>query len=182
MSVTHGGRGLLIYARSAVIGASLDTSVLEKVFGSLKIRAADWKDPFTEVGKIALAQFDHRFAVSGPGWAPNKKGTPTLIKTGNLRRSFSEAGDAKNLFKVGATQATFGSKLFYANILQRGGVIRIKAPKLGAFQKLAGLKRLPASSYVLPSRPIVVPPDSNFQQQIGRIAYSHFKAGIAAAL
>jgi hypothetical protein len=58
-------------------------------------------------------------------------------------------------------------------------VIKNSAPKLGAFQKLAGLRRLPATYSVLPPRPIVVPPNSDFRQQIGRVAYRHFVAGIA---
>ena len=142
-------------------------------------RANDWREPFREVGLVALQQFDHRFAVGGPGWAPNKKGTQTLVKTGRLRRSFTQQGNADNLFRVTATEATFGSKLFYANILQKGGVIKNSAPKLGLFQKLAGLRRLPATYSVLPPRPIVVPPNSDFRQQIGRVAYRHFVAGIA---
>lgn len=162
-----------------MIGAGLDLGPMDRVFGSISRRANDWREPFREVGLVALQQFDHRFAVGGPGWAPNKKGTQTLVKTGRLRRSFTQQGNPDNLFRVTTTEATFGSKLFYANILQKGGVIKNSAPKLGLFQKLAGLRRLPATYSVLPPRPIVVPPNSDFRQQIGRVAYRHFVAGIA---
>lgn len=165
-----------------MIAASMDLGPLDRVFGSLSRRANDWREPFREVGLIALAQFDHRFAVGGPGWAPNKRGTQTLVKTGRLRRSFTQPGNPDNLFKVGLTEATFGSKLFYANILQKGGVIRNKAPKLGAFQKLAGLRRLPATYAIIPPRPIVVPPDQAFQKGIGQVAYRHFIDGIKEGL
>ena len=165
-----------------MIGASMDLSKLNKVFGSLKARANDHRDPLREIGLLALKQFDHRFEVSGPGWAPNKAGTKTLVKTGRLRDSFVNPSSPKNLFTVGRMEATFGSKLFYAAILQKGGVLKSKAPKLGAFQKLAGLRRLPATFTVLPARPIVVPPNSDFTQKIGRVEFNHFKAGIAEGL
>ncbi len=157
-----------------MIGANLDTSKLFKGLRLIDVQSKDWRIPFRDIGLLALKVFLHRFEVGGPGWAPNKKGTRILVKTGRLMRSFSQQGNPENLFRAGCTEGTFGSRLPYAKIIQTGGIIRYKAPKLGAFEKLAGLKKQKRTSFVVPPRPIVVPPDSNFQIAIGRISYDHF--------
>jgi phage gpG-like protein len=144
------------------VRAGLDLGPLNDVFGQLKRRANDFRKPFQQVGEKGREQFKKRFDQSGPGWAPNKAGTKTLIKTGELLASFVTVGAVGNLSVIGRDEAVFGSNLPKAKILQEGGTETFTSEKGQRY------------TIKFPARPIVVEPSSVFKNQIGQIAGAHF--------
>lgn len=144
------------------IRAGLDLGPLNDVFGQLKRRASDFRKPFQQVGEKSREEFARRFAQSGPGWAPNKARTKTLVKTGELLAAYVTVGAFGNVNVIGREEALFGANLPKAKILQEGGT--------ETFTSDTG-KRY---TITFPARPIVVPPGSVLRGQIGQIAGKHF--------
>lgn len=144
------------------VRAGLDLGPLNDIFGQLKRRANDFRKPFQQVGENGRQEFQRRFDQSGPGWAPNKAGTKTLIKTGELMASFVTLGAVGNLCIIGRDEAVFGSNLPKAKILQEGGTETFRSDKGKAY------------TITFPPRPIVVEPSAVFKTQIGQAAASHF--------
>lgn len=144
------------------VRAGLDLGPLSDIFGQLQRRANDFRKPFQQVGEKGREQFKKRFDQSGPGWAPNKAGTKTLIKTGELLAAYVTVGAIGNVCIIGRDEAAFGCNLPKAKILQEGGT--------ETFTSDTG-KRY---TIQFPARPIVVEPGSVYKAQIGQIAGAHF--------
>lgn len=144
------------------IKAGLDLGPLNDIFGQLKRRANDFRKPFQQVGENGRQEFKRRFDQSGPGWVPNKAGTKTLIKTGELLAAYVTVGAIGNVCIIGRDEAAFGCNLPKAKILQEGGVETFRTDTGKAY------------TIKFPPRPIVVPPSAVFKSQIGQTAANHF--------
>lgn len=144
------------------VRAGLDLGPLNDVFGQLKRRANDFRKPFQQVGEKGREQFQKRFDASGPGWVPNKAGTKTLIKTGELLAAYVTVGAIGNVCTIGRDEAVFGCNLPKAKILQEGGTETFTSEKGQRF------------TITFPARPIVVEPNSVYKAQIGQIGAAHF--------
>ena len=70
-------------------------------------------------GIVALKAASERIDAGGPGWAPNRSGTPLLHKTGALLRSLTVNGPM-NVDTVNGATITVGTNLNYAQYLQEG--------------------------------------------------------------
>lgn len=78
------------------------------------------------IGQAIADNFDQ----SGPGWAPLaiRKGKP-LQKTGLLKQSVTTPGSQFNIYKVNGSTISWGTKLLYAGIHNKGGTISPKNAK-----------------------------------------------------
>jgi phage gpG-like protein len=121
-------------------------------------RTTNLKPAFKRAGVVALDAFKERIEVGGPGWVPNKSGTPLLRKTGRLFNSFS-IGASGDVFDLGADEVTVGTNVAYASYLNFGTRGRAAHRAEG---KLAGMlggsgffSHSGATVGAIPARPLV---------------------------
>lgn len=114
-----------------MISASLDASALLSSLEALHEAAADWREPFEEMGQAVREDYASKFARGGPGWPKPKSGGKPGVKTGALRESFVSPGAPGNVTEIERDEARFGSDLDYAEAFQdRAAVARPPAPAL----------------------------------------------------
>lgn len=94
---------------------------LQADIAAMKARlAADGLRPaLLKAGIVGLKAAAERIDAGGPGWAPNRTGTPLLHKTGALLRSLT-VGGAMNIDTIEGATITVGTNLNYAEYLQTG--------------------------------------------------------------
>ncbi len=110
-------------------------TALRTELNRLKGAVEDPKPALQHVGVIALDSFKEHIELGGPGWAPNKTGTPLLRKTGRLFNSFT-ANSADDIFRLGDHDVEVGTNVEYARPLQDGSRGR---PAKGREGKLAAM-------------------------------------------
>lgn len=142
-----------------MITGHIDLGPMDRVFSELKFRASEMRPVMEASGRSGLGEFERSFAQSGPGWAPNRAGTRTMMKSGRMFRSYTVIGADGNVFRVTSNSAEVGSDLPYAEINNSGGVQQLPNGKL---------QRIPA-------RPVLRQPSTLFISQIERYAVSHFQ-------
>lgn len=109
-------------------------------------------------------------APSGAAWKPNRAGTSTLYRSGELKRSIDYA--------VSGTTAIVGSGLVYAGIHQNGGTITPKKAKRLVFR--VGNKTVFARKVTIPARPYLGLSTENAEDvidQVGRFVRARIGGG-----
>ena len=144
-----------------MIGAKLDTYAFGQWSNTLDRRLSDFRKPFEKMGAAARQEFENTFEQSGPGWEPNRAGTETLVKTGDLRASYVRLSAPGNISGVSPAGANFGSSIPYASDHQNGGTITVITKTGKRFQ------------IKLPARPVVKEPPRLLADQFGQIAAAH---------
>lgn len=101
----------------------MELAALATAVDHLEARARDWQDPLDDMGEAVRAEYEARFARSGPGWPRPREGNKPGTKTGALRASFGQRGAPGNVTDIGHTEARFGSSLPYAEEFQQGHLV-----------------------------------------------------------
>lgn len=110
-----------------MIAGRLDTSALVGAVVAVEIAADNWEDAFEVMGADVRQAYQETWEREGPGWGTD------LIKTGALWDSFTKLGAIGNVAVIGRQEASFGSKLPYAETIHtdRGlAIAREPGPKL----------------------------------------------------
>lgn len=97
---------------------------------------------------------DEKTAPDGGPWKPNRSGTPTLYREGNLSRSIE--------YEPAGSTVAVGSSLIYARIHQLGGEIRPVTARALHFKGRDGSDVF-AGSVTIPARPYLGLSDENRQ-------------------
>lgn len=155
-----------------MVGFDLNLKPLVAHLAELEARAKNLKKPIAEIGEKALEENARTFAAQGPGWPAavyrsKPKGTPILVKTGRLKNSLTVKGAPGNIFRATDGTGEFGTRVPYADRLQRGGTMRVPKGK-----KVPG-KRRKWTKAQLPARPIIKEPTPAFRSAIDLSLVSH---------
>ena len=94
-------------------------SALQTKIDAISARTRDLKPPLLRAGIVALKAAQDRIDAGGPGWAPNKSGTPLLHQTGRLLSSLTVGGQAA-VNDLNETDIVVGTNVQYAAYLQKG--------------------------------------------------------------
>jgi hypothetical protein len=143
-------------------------------------RSRNLEPALLRAGVIALDSDKKRIEEGGPGWPPNKTGTPLLRRTGHLFNSLT-AGAADDVLAVNGDTVEAGTNTYYARYLQdgtRGRIRRRREDRLSAmlggsgFLKHSGAER----SGGLPPRPFVLI-DEKVAQAVRKVFADHVFGG-----
>jgi phage gpG-like protein len=133
-------------------------------------------------GVVVLKAAQDRIDAGGPGWPPNKTGTPLLHRTGRLLSSLT-VGAAGNVERVSPTEIVVGTNVRYAAFLQNGTVGVIRARKQNRLAASLGAAGFLAHSHAersggLPPRPYLFVD----QQVADRVAaiFAKYVMGVSA--
>lgn len=159
--------------------AALDLRALEAHLTELERRERNMAAPIAAIGEAALKENSEIFALEGPGWAPSTSrgktpGTPTMVESGRLARSYTKKGAPGNVHQVGPKSGQFGSSVPYAEELQRGGSIKVPRGRGVPGKKPAFFNAN------LPARPVVKDPVGEFLAEIDREVSHHFDFDLGA--
>lgn len=83
------------------------------------VRTSNLAPALLRAGVVPLDAGKERIEVGGPGWPPNKTGTPLLRKTGRLFNSLT-VNAGYNVFDTTSDSVTVGTNVSYARYLQEG--------------------------------------------------------------
>lgn len=104
-----------------MISVNFDFSSVLRDMVSLRNACSDCSPAMEQIGTLLLSINSQVFAVSGPGWPRSKRRGSPLVRTGDLRRSFTVKGAPGNVWVVGPDHGEFGSDLDYAKPVTEGG-------------------------------------------------------------
>lgn len=121
---------------------------LDAMKSRLGVSGEGLRPALLRAGIVALKAATQRIDAGGPGWAPNRSGTPLLHKTGALLRSLT-VGGPMNVDDVQNASITVGTNISYAQYLQNG------TSSHGRGTPLSGMRQGPRQYFHggMPARP-----------------------------